>query len=156
MVIKNLEKILRHSKRIFVTSLIGVTLLCGCGKNGGENNPTNSGGNNEDAVKQHIVNQYYGWAAKSRAHDYYGMVDLVMSGSNMSGATNLCKSKWDEGQEHCYAFSDVHVDLLTENPADSWVMGNYIHYQEFGEPFYGGFYVEPNLLMVTFGLMIGN
>ena len=136
MLSKNLEKILKDSKKIFVTSLIGISLVCGCG---GGDNPTSSN-NNEDDVKQHIVDQYYAWAAESRDHDYNGMMALVMPGSNMAGATNLCKSEWDQDHEFCYAFSGVHVDLLTEDPADSWVMGNYIHYQEFCEPFYGGFY----------------
>lgn len=138
MVISKLKKILGCGKKVLIGSLIGITLLCGCKKE--DSGPTGPAGVTEDEINQAIINTYYGWANKSRAHDDNGMMALVISGSQMAGATNLCKEMWDEGNEYSYAFDDVRIDYLSLDPVSQYVKGNYIHYTGTNEPFYGGFY----------------
>lgn len=142
MKINNLEKILRFSKRLAFTSLVGIALIYGCSKD--EEAPTSPSGNDLDAIEQQIVDKYYDWAAYSRSHNYNGMMNLVIPGSNMAGATNVCKSAWDEGNELNYAFYDVGIDGFDEDlPYYAYVWGNYTLYQYFGEPAEpsnGGFY----------------
>lgn len=129
------EKILSYGKRFSLGLLTTLMLNC-TDKEVTQPEPEDI----EGKIRETIVDVYYKWAEKSRQHDYYGMLALVVPGSSMEGATNVCKDQWDFGNEFSYSFNSVNVGLLEESPPKAYVRGNWTRYQNDPPPREGGFY----------------
>lgn len=106
-----------------------------------QTNPTTLSSKIDKDVKKQIVRIYYDWVSKSRIHDIFSMLRLVVPISDFEKMTKKCKDSWDSGKELFYVFDSVEVEYTEKNPADAIIYGNWEMYQGNETPICkGGFY----------------
>ena len=106
-----------------------------------ETSPANLSSHIDQDVKKRIVQIYYEWVNKSRSHDVFSMLRLVVPGSNFEKLTKKCKDSWKSGKELYYSFNSVEVEYTEKNQSDAVIYGNWEMHQGNGMSIYkGGFY----------------
>ena len=80
-------------------------------------------------LKKQIVQIYYDWVSKSRTHDIFSMLRLVVPSSDFEKMTIKCKDSWESGKELYYSFNSVEVEYTEKNPSDAIIYGNWELYQ---------------------------